>query len=73
MRMAMLKADSAIRRKELRARMLLQVHDELLFEAGREDAESAAAFIKRLMETTVALSPPLVADVKIGGNWDEIH
>ncbi len=52
-----------------RARMLLQVHDELLFEAPPEEAEAVAALVKREMEQVYALDVPLVVDVGIGENW----
>ncbi|MGA2184061.1 MAG: DNA polymerase I [Bryobacteraceae bacterium] len=52
-----------------RARMLLQVHDELLFEAPPQEAEALAALVKREMEQVCELDVPLVVDVGIGENW----
>ena len=52
-----------------RARLILQVHDELVVEAPREEAEAVAALVKHHMETAAPLSVPLVADVGIGDNW----
>jgi DNA polymerase I len=52
-------------------RMILTVHDELLFEAHEEDAESAAEFVKNVMEQAFPLSVPLTVDVGIGHNWRE--
>ncbi|MGE3320406.1 MAG: DNA polymerase I [Candidatus Berkiella sp.] len=54
-------------------KMLLQVHDELVFEVKESHVEEAKAVIKDLMENTVKLSVPLVVDVGIGSNWDEAH
>ncbi|AWJ85915.1 DNA polymerase I (plasmid) [Azospirillum sp. TSH58] len=54
-------------------RMLLQVHDELLFEAPEDQAERAAALVRSVMEGAAALGVPLVAEAGIGGNWDEAH
>ncbi|KQW81881.1 DNA polymerase I [Brevundimonas sp. Root1279] len=58
-------------------KMLLQVHDELVFEAPAELADQAIAVIKRVMEgaalPAVALSVPLVVDARAAGNWDEAH
>ncbi|TWA75657.1 DNA polymerase I [Azospirillum brasilense] len=54
-------------------RMLLQVHDELLFEAPEDQAERAAALVRQVMEGAATLGVPLVADAGIGGNWDEAH
>jgi DNA polymerase-1 len=54
-----------------RTRMILTVHDELLFEAPREEAERAAAMVKERMESAVALAVPLTVDVGVGENWRE--
>jgi DNA polymerase I len=54
-----------------RARMILTVHDELLFEAPREAADETAALVRELMESAVALKVPLTVDVGIGENWKE--
>jgi DNA polymerase-1 len=53
------------------SRMILTVHDELLFEAPEEDAEEVAALVKDLMQRAFALSVPLDVDVGIGRNWNE--
>ncbi|MCA1649501.1 MAG: DNA polymerase I [Acidobacteria bacterium] len=54
-----------------RARMILTVHDELLFEAPREAADETAAAVRDIMERAVALNVPLTVDVGIGDNWKE--
>ncbi len=54
-----------------RARMILTVHDELLFEAPREAAEETAAVVRERMEHAVALKVPLTVDIGIGENWKE--
>jgi DNA polymerase-1 len=54
-----------------KARMILTVHDELLFEAPREAAEETAARVRELMESAVELKVPLTVDVGIGANWKE--
>ena len=54
-----------------RARMILTVHDELLFEAPREMAEAVAEGMRDLMQTAVTLTVPLTVDVGIGENWKE--
>ncbi|OPH18292.1 DNA polymerase [Azospirillum brasilense] len=54
-------------------RMLLQVHDELLFEAPEDQAERASALVRAVMEGAATLGVPLVAEAGIGGNWDEAH
>lgn len=57
--------------KGLDARLILQVHDELLIEASRECAEQAKEILKTEMENAVALKVPLEVDIKIGSNWLE--
>jgi DNA polymerase-1 len=54
-----------------RARMILTVHDELLFEAPKEAADETAAAVRTLMESAVALKVPVTVDVGIGENWKE--
>ncbi|MGA3026662.1 MAG: DNA polymerase I [Bryobacteraceae bacterium] len=66
-KLAMIRIDSLLAGQ--RARMLLQVHDELLFEAPPEDAAAVAALVKREMEQVHELDVPLVVDVGIGENW----
>ncbi len=55
------------------AHMLLQVHDELLFEVKAEEAEAQARIIKKTMESAVHLSLPLTVEIGIGDNWGAIH
>jgi DNA polymerase-1 len=68
-KIAMLHVDEAIRREGLKARMLMQVHDELLMEAPREEADRVAEILRREMETAVELDVPLLVEVGIGDNW----
>lgn len=56
----------------LKARMILQVHDELLFECPREEVELLAPEVKRIMESAMSLQVPLVVDLKLGHNWEEM-
>ena len=55
----------------VRARMILTVHDELLFEVPRDEADEVAALVKRLMEGAAELAVPLTVDVGIGENWKD--
>ena len=55
----------------VKARMILTVHDELLFEVAREDADEVAALVRQHMEGAAALAVPLTVDVGIGENWNE--
>jgi DNA polymerase-1 len=76
-RRAMMRMPGALVEAGLSTRMLLQVHDELVFEAPEAEAERAIAVIKRTMEgaaePAVALTVPLVVDARAAGNWDEAH
>jgi DNA polymerase-1 len=71
-KIAMLKVDDAIRREGLEARMVMQVHDELLLEVPKNEAERAAELLKREMETAVDLDVPLEAEVGVGANWMDV-
>ncbi len=55
------------------AKMLMQVHDELIFEVDRKEAKAFAGKVKELMENAIELSVPLVADIGIGDSWYEAH
>jgi hypothetical protein len=76
-RRAMVRMPAALAAEGLRARMLLQVHDELVFEAPEAEAEAVIAVAKRVMsraaEPVVALSVPLVVEARAAGNWDDAH
>jgi len=65
----MLHVEDQLKRKGLSARLLMQVHDELLVECPEKEVEEVAALLKREMETAVSLDVPLVADVGVGDNW----
>jgi DNA polymerase-1 len=74
---AMARIPAALTQEGLRARMLLQVHDELLFEAPEAEVEHTAQVVKAVMEGACAphceLSVPLVVETGWGGSWDEAH
>jgi DNA polymerase I len=70
---AMVRMPAAIARAGLAARMLLQVHDELLFEAPVAEAEATARTAAEVMAHAATLSVPLAVETGIGGNWAEAH
>jgi DNA polymerase-1 len=76
-RRAMIRMPVALTSAGLSARMLLQVHDELVFEAPQAEAEATIAVVKRIMEgaaePAVALSVPLDVDARAAANWDDAH
>lgn len=67
----MLAIDAAFQQKQLATRMLLQIHDELVFEAPEAEVEVVCQIVKDLMEHHVTLDVPLVADVGVGPNWGD--
>ncbi len=70
-KVAMRHIHDALRQGGFRTRMLLQVHDELVFEVPEGEVERAGPLVKRLMEGAATLSVPLVVDVGVGKNWLE--
>ena len=68
-KLAMIRTDEALRAHNMKARLILQVHDELIVEAPQEEAQSAASLLKSCMENIVSLSVPLTAEVNIGRSW----
>ncbi len=72
-KLAMLRVDAALRAEGLEARLVLQVHDELIVECPEGEAEAVTALLKREMEGVAQLSVPLTADAKAGKTWAEAH
>ncbi|MCY3896605.1 MAG: DNA polymerase, partial [Chloroflexi bacterium] len=73
MKVAMVKLDRAIREEGFAARMLLQVHDDLLFELPAEELDDFARAARDLMTTAVPLHVPLAVDAKAGPNWRDLN
>lgn len=71
MKLAMINVDRALKDSGLDAKLVMQVHDELVIEAKDSDAERVAELVKSEMEGAVSLSLPLIVDVTIGKNWLE--
>jgi DNA polymerase I len=70
-KIAMIRIDQALRAESLQTKMLLQVHDELVFESPPEELDRVTAVVRREMEEAAELSVPLVVDIGIGDNWLE--
>jgi DNA polymerase-1 len=70
---AMVKLDEIFKRQRLRTRMILQVHDELLFEIPINEIEIVPVIIKNTMENVISLEVPLTVDIGVGENWALIH
>jgi DNA polymerase-1 len=71
-KIAMVRVHEALRARGLRARMLLQVHDELLFEAPPDEVAAVEALAREIMGDAVPLRVPVVVDVKSGKDWSEV-
>ena len=73
----MVRMDEALAREKLDAQMLLQVHDELVFEAPESQVEATIRLASRVMTEAplpaLNLSVPLQVDARAAGNWDEAH
>ncbi|HAE45949.1 MAG TPA: DNA polymerase I, partial [Tistrella mobilis] len=72
-RLAMVALDEALKASPLGARMLLQVHDEILLEVPEAEVEETAALVKRVMEDVVSRPVPYVVEVGTGLDWDAAH
>jgi len=72
MKIAMLRIPDALAEAGLKARMLLQVHDEVVLECPREELQSTAALVKQVMENAYQLSVPLRTEARFGSNWGEM-
>ena len=72
-KMAMIGVDRALREEGLKARMVLQIHDELLLEVPEGEIEAAEAILRREMEGVVSLSVPLTVECNYGKDWLEAH
>jgi DNA polymerase-1 len=76
-RRAMVRMDAALAHSDLKAQMLLQVHDELVFEVADSDVAAILLLVKDVMEQAplpaVSLSVPLAVDARAASNWDEAH
>jgi DNA polymerase-1 len=77
MRRAMIRMPDALKAAGLKARMLLQVHDELVFEAHEAEADAVIAVARQVMERApepaISLSFPLVVEARAAANWDDAH
>jgi len=70
-KLAMVQLQAALERQALPARLLLQVHDELVLEVDPSALDSVRTLVVETMEHAVALSVPLVAETGVGANWME--
>lgn len=69
----MIRVYNKLRESKLDAKLILQVHDELIVEAKEDCADKAAALLKEEMENAVKLTVPMTVDVNIGKTWYDTH
>jgi DNA polymerase-1 len=72
-KVAMVKIAHRLVAEGLQARMLLQVHDELVFDVPQAELEKVTALVREEMEGAVGISVPLLVDIGSGNNWREAH
>ncbi|QXU49017.1 DNA polymerase I [Chryseobacterium sp. D764] len=72
-KLAMIKIDREIMEQQLKTKMLLQVHDELIFESPADEIEAASKLIKTEMENALKTQVPLLVEIGVGDNWLEAH
>ena len=72
-KVAMLNLSKAIKKQNLKTKMILQVHDEIIFEAPEEEAERVIPLIREEMENAVKLRIPLKVSIEKGKRWGEFH
>jgi DNA polymerase-1 len=62
-----------MKKRQLKSKMLLQVHDELVLEVPEDELEEIRQLVPEIMSTAVELSVPLKVDMKTGNNWGEMR
>jgi DNA polymerase-1 len=72
-KIAMIELHKQLKSTSLDAKMIMQVHDELVFEVAEKDVDKAMEVIKKTMVNAVQLTVPLEVEIKSGNNWDEAH
>jgi DNA polymerase-1 len=73
LKLAMIDIDHAFTKQELQSQMLLQVHDELVFEVIRKEEKEVRTIVEKLMRNAMKLTVPIVVEIGVGKNWLEAH
>jgi len=71
-KLAMIKIDESFKKERFKSRLLLQIHDELIFEIYQPELKKAKSIIKEIMEHSLKLSVPIKVNLKTGSNWAEV-
>jgi len=72
-KMAMIAVDRWLAEKRLKAKLIMQVHDELVLEVPDAELDAVKREVPKLMSSVAELSVPLVVDIGAGSNWDKAH
>ncbi|MFZ1134108.1 MAG: DNA polymerase, partial [Candidatus Korobacteraceae bacterium] len=72
-KLAMIRIDAEIRRRNMQSRMLLQVHDELVFEVPESELDAMKQLVTRQMENAYELQVPLKVELGTGPNWRDLE
>lgn len=72
-KVAMLRISERIKREGLKSRMIIQIHDELLFEVPKDEVEKVSKLAKEIMESSIELEVPIKVDIKTGKNWAQLE
>jgi len=72
-KVALINIHAFLKTEELRSRMILQVHDELVFEAHRDDLDLVKERVNYLMCNAIPLAVKIETDIGVGNNWLEVH
>ena len=73
MKLAMISIRAEIEKRKMRSRMLLQVHDEVIFEVEKGEEQEMESLVRSCMEGAYKLSVPLRASIEFGSSWGEMH
>lgn len=72
-KLAMIKIHNEFEKRKFKTKMVLQVHDELLFDAHKDEVDELRPLIKKIMESALPLDVPIVVDTGVGDNWLDAH
>ena len=73
MKLAMIAVFARLKKEKFAAKMILQVHDELVFDAPRGEADGTRAMVREEMANALTMNVPIEVNVKTGANWAEAH